>query len=456
MSLEIARRVGGKWDKRRPLPVLLPNGEKIYTDGKMETAVSLAGWTGSQTVWAVDLKGYDVVLGNDFLSRHDPLISFPTRRMWLTNGKGKHHIQAVDSRAVCTKVEGSLNLLSKKEARKLLRDERTECLLFCAREIKKVERPTKGRLAKLLAKYADVFPEELPKQLPPERAFSHHIDTGSAAPVNINAYPLSYEKLEELRRQVKDLLDKGLIKTSASPWGFPVVFVKKPGGAWRMCIDYRALNELTAKNGYPLPRIQDLLEIVGRAKYLSKIDLASGYWQVRMADGSVQKTAFNTIWGKYEWLAMPFGLCNAPATFQTLMNETLRPHLGKIVVVYLDDILIFSDTEDEHYEHLEEVLKCLKEQRLYAKPKKCIFVTTELEFCGHIIGNGEVRPVPAKLEAITGWPKPTNVSEVRRFLGLATYYRRFVRGFSKIAAPLHDLTKEADEELRKKKFRPIN
>jgi hypothetical protein len=210
------------------------------------------------------------------------------------------------------------------------------------------------------------------------------------------------------------------------------------------------------QNGYPLPRIQDLLEIVGRARYLSKIDLASGYWQVRMGDGSVQKTAFNTIWGKYEWRAMPFGLCNAPATFQTLMNETLRPYLGIFGVVYLDDILIFSNTEEEHFEHLEKVLACLRKQKLYAKPKKCVFATKELEFCGHIIGDGKVRAIPTKLNAIMDWPRPTNVNEVRRFLGLATYYRRFVRGFAKIAGPLHELTKEADEELRKKKFRPIN
>ncbi|KAG0153432.1 hypothetical protein PDIDSM_5285 [Penicillium digitatum] len=174
-----------------------------------------------------------------------------------------------------------------------------------------------------------------------------------------------------------------------------------------------------------------------------------------MADDAVPKTAFNTVWGKYEWRAMPFGLCNAPATFQTLMNETLRPYLGRSVVVYLDDILVYSQTLDEHYTHLEEVLQCLRTQKLYAKPKKCVFVTKELEFCGHIIGTGKVQAVAMKLEVIKDWPRPTNVNEVRRFLGLATYYRRFVKDFAKIAVALHNLTKEADEELRKRKFRPI-
>ncbi|KAG0152675.1 hypothetical protein PDIDSM_2480 [Penicillium digitatum] len=145
----------------------------------------------------------------------------------------------------------------------------------------------------------------------------------------------------------------------------------------------------------------------------------------------------------------------APATFQTLMNETLRPYLGKSVVVYLDDILVYSQTLDEQYTHLEEVLQCLRTQKLYAKPKKCVFVTKELEFCGHIIGDGKVQAVAMKLEVIKDWPRPTNVNEVRRFLGLATYYRRFVKDFAKIAVALHNLTKEADEELRKQKFRPI-
>lgn len=456
VSMKTARRLGGGWDKRKSLPVSLPNGETMYTQGTMNLVVRLGKWTGVKTVWAVDVEGYDVVLGNDFLCLHDPHVSFPAKRMWLTDQSGKHEVRAVDCRVLEGEEKGTLNLMSKKEVRRALGDENTEYAVFYATSCEDLSSPTSDpRLAKLLEKFADVFPNDLPRELPPERSFVHRIDTGDAHPVNMNAYPLSHEKLEELQKQVKDLLDRGLIQVSSSPWGFPVVFVKKPEGAWRMCIDYRGLNELTAKNGYPIPRIQDLLDIVGQAKYLSKIDLAAGYWQVRMASDAVPKTAFNTIWGKYEWRAMPFGLCNAPATFQTLMNETLRPYLGKSVVVYLDDILVYSKTLEEHYAHLEEVLQCLRAQKLYAKPKKCVFVTKELEFCGHIIGNGQVKAVTMKLDVIKEWPRPKNVNEVRRFVGLATYYRRFVKDFAKIAVALHDLTKEADEELRKKKFRPI-
>lgn len=456
VSLTTARRLGGKWDKRRSLPVALPNGETLHTRGTMELVICLGKWTGKKVVWAVDMEGYDVVLGNDFLCTHDPHVSFPTRRIWLTDHRGEHEVQAIDSRVLGGEEKGTLNLLSKKDVRRALKDKNTEYAVFYAAKSEGLDHTTNDpRLAKLLGKYADVFADDLPNKLPPKRDIVHHIDTGTADPVNVNAYPLSHEKLEELRKQVKDLLDRGLIQVSASPWGFPVVFVKKPEGAWRMCIDYRALNELTAKNGYPIPRIQDLLDIVGQARYLSKIDLVAGYWQVRMAKEATPKTAFNTIWGKYEWRAMPFGLCNAPATFQTLMNETLRPYLGKSVVVYLDDILVYSKTLEEHYTHLEEVLQCLRKQKLYAKPKKCVFITKELEFCGHVIGDGKVHAVTMKLDVIKEWPRPTNVNEVRRFLGLATYYRRFVKDFAKIAVALHNLTKEADEELRKQKFRPI-
>lgn len=222
-----------------------------------------------------------------------------------------------------------------------------------------------------------------------------------------------------------------------------------------MCIDYRALNNVTRKNGYPLPRIQELLDLVGRSKYLTKLDLASGYWQLRMDKDSVQKTAFNTIWGKYEWLGMPFGLCNAPATFQNLMNDTLRPILGKSVVVYLDDILVFSDTAEDHYRHLREVLEQLRKAQLYTKPSKCIFAQDKLEFCGHIVGSGSVEPVRAKVDLVRDWPVPKTAHDVRQFLGLASYYRRFVKGFASIAAPLHDLLKESDEVQRKKKFRKV-
>ena len=215
------------------------------------------------------------------------------------------------------------------------------------------------------------------------------------------------------------------------------------------------LNKLTRKDAYSLPRIQDYLDNIGKSKRLSKIDLTSGYWQIHVQELSIPKTAFNTRSGKYEFIAMPFGLCNAPATFQRIMNDALRDFLGKFVIVYLDDIVIYSDSDLEHESHLQQVFEALEKHDLFAKPSKCTIGATEIEFCAHIISQGKVRPIPTKVRAILDWPRPRNVHEVRQFLGLVGYYRRYIAGFSRIAAPLSDLLVEADSELRKKKFRSI-
>lgn len=221
-------------------------------------------------------------------------------------------------------------------------------------------------LRKLIHRYQKVFRDSLPENLPPQRDVEHAIETGDAKPVNINAYPLSKTHMDEQVKPVTDLLDKELIWDSASPWGFPVLFVKKPVG-WRMCIDYRALNAVTEKNGYPLPRIQECLDRLGTSVYLTKIDLTSGYWQIRVKEDHIPKMAFNTRYGKFEFTAMPFGLTNAPATFQSMMNNILRPYLDKFAIVYLDDIVIYSKTKEEYLEHVEKVLKALSDHRLYAK-----------------------------------------------------------------------------------------
>ncbi|OQD73316.1 hypothetical protein PENANT_c212G08917, partial [Penicillium antarcticum] len=430
----------------------------------VQTPIQIGGWKGRIKVWILDLEDFDFVLGRDFLRTNNPRIDWVSSRMDLIDRQRVMHSVydlGTPFRELETNEDPRLNLIPAKKARQTLRKKGTEAFLMIVRERKdptlsdEVPQHSNPRVQGILERYRSVFRTSLPETLPPKRDTEHRVDTGEAPPMNINAYPLSTEKLDEQTRQVESLLKKGLIQPSSSPWGFPVIFVKKPNDAWRMCIDYRALNQRTVKNGYPLPRIQDQLDIVGRAKILTKIDLASGYWQIRMAADSVQKTAFNTIWGKYEWLAMPFGLCNAPATFQGIMNETLRPLLGKNVVVYLDDILVYSETIEEHYQHLENVLSLLQREQLYAQPSKCEIAVERLEFCGHVIGGGEVRPVPEKVEVIRSWPRPRNVHEVRQFLGLATYYRRYVHGFATIAAPLHELLKESDAELRKQRFRRI-
>lgn len=206
-----------------------------------------------------------------------------------------------------------------------------------------------------------------------------------------------------------------------------------------MCIDYRALNKITIKNRYPLPRIDDLLDQLKEAVYFSKLDLRSGYHQVRVAEKDAWKTSFKTKQGLYEWLVMPFGLTNAPTTFMRVMNDVLRPFIDDFVIVYLDDILVFSKTWEEHLKHVNQTLDVLKRENLYVKLSKCEFGKTSLNYLGHSVGAGELKIDPSKVEVIVNWPKPKSTTEVRSFLGATQYWRKFIANFSLIAAPLHAL-----------------
>ena len=298
-------------------------------------------------------------------------------------------------------------------------------------------------VANLLQDYVDVFPPEIPPGLPPMRGIEHKIDLipGASLP-NRAAYRANPEETKEIQRQVQDLLDRGYIRESLSPCSVPVLLVPKKDGTWRMCVDCRAINNITIRYRYPIPRLDDMLDELSGAVIFSKIDLRSGYHQIRMALGDEWKTAFKTKFGLYEWLVMPFGLTNAPSTFMRLMHEVLRSFIGKFVVVYFDDILIYSKSHDEHLEHLRAVFNVLREARLFANLEKCTFCTDRVSFLGYVVTSQGIEVDEAKIVAITSWPTPTTVTQVRSFLGLAGFYRRFVRDFSTIAAPLHELTKK--------------
>ena len=287
-----------------------------------------------------------------------------------------------------------------------------------------------------------MFKDKLPIGPPPEREVVHSIEVQPGSePTYRTPYRLRPAEQDELEEQVRDLLAQGFIRPSQSPYGAPVLFVPKKDGRWRMCIDYRALNRQTVKDRYPLPRIDTLLDRLGRAKVFSKLDLASGYHQIAMDDSSIYRTAFTTSLGQWEFLVMPFGLCNAPATFQRLMNQVFATEINQFILVYLDDILIFSESVEEHWEHLRMALGRLREARLYGRVHKCEFLKSRVEYLGYEVSEKGVHASPEKVKAVVNWPRPQSVHDVRSFLGLASYYRRFIHGFSQIAGPLTELTR---------------
>lgn len=251
----------------------------------------------------------------------------------------------------------------------------------------------------IMSKYKDVFPDNLPRMLPPKRTIDHEIQLElNHTPPSRPTYRLSPPEMDELKKQLAELTEQGFIRPSVSPYGAPILFVRKKDGTLRMCVNYRALNKLTIKNKYPLPRIDELLDRLHGATFFSKLDLMSGYYQVRIADQDVHKTAFRTRYGHYEFLVLPFGLTNAPATFMRLMNDVFRAYLDESVIIYLDDILVYSKSLEEHKTHLHQVLDALRKNQLCAKASKCAFFQTKVDFLGHVVSGNGIQPDPRRLK----------------------------------------------------------
>jgi len=294
----------------------------------------------------------------------------------------------------------------------------------------------------------DVFSPKEAEKLPPHRPHDHDIRLleGKTPPFG-PLYPMSREELNALKEWLEENLRKGFVRPSSSPAASPVLFVKKPDGGLRFCVDYRGLNNVSVKDRYPLPLVKESLNNLKGMKYFSKVDIIAAFNNVRIKEGQEYLTAFRTRFGLYESLVMPFGLSGAPATFQRFINDTLRSYLDVFCTAYLDDILIYSRTRGEHVKHLRLVLAALREAGLYAKIQKCEFFKEETTFLGVIVGREGIRMDPGKVQTIREWETPSCLTDVQAFIGFSNFYRRFIRDFSKIIAPLVALTRKGTKFL---------
>ena len=455
--------------------IQLADGTIVSAAGRVTVQYSLAAAKGppipfNSTFTVTSLQGsFDLILGVGWLSQHDVAAGWRSRTIEvreLGGSKVSHLIQPLEVLEPEPRRSSpeQLATISSKQMRKDLRRGQVEELYAVIvqpqsdsgeklADARVPSTATSGQacaatvtaedpnVANLLQEYADVFPDKLPNTLPPARGVEHAIELkpGSRPPP---VRPLRQQSAKD-SAVIDEFIQKGLasgqLQPSHSPYGSMLVIVKKKDGTPRVCVDYRALNEQTVKNKYPLPLMDELFDRVQGARYFSSIDLRDGFFQILMRKEDREKTAFRTRFGSYEYTVLPMGLCNSPSTFMQMMNDSLFD-LRAFVLCFLDDILIFSRTREEHLQHIRRVLQRLREKKLYGKLSKCEFMRSEVGFLGHRIGADGLCVAPDKVDAVKSWPTPRNPHDVRSFLGLAGFYRRFVQNFSKLALPLTELT----------------
>lgn len=400
------------------------------------------GYRSSVTLHVIEGLSEDIILGKDWLEREDPRIGWRDNTLTF---KGAHTVVGLpEAQVQSVRSHGKLSyLVSRDTVYDMKKEIGAELFLMNVHPALPESEQLGGTLDRavqsLIDKWRGVFAR--PSGVPPERSVKHQIPLHSGFhPTARSAYRMSALELQEIKKQLAELVDLGFVRPSTSSFSSPVLLVKKPDGSFRMCVDYRSVNAATHKNSYPLPRVDELFEQLTGAQYFSKLDLHSGYWQIEVDEADRHKTAFITRYGLYEWNVMPFGLSGAPATFQRAMNDLFRDLLDKGVVVYLDDVLIYAPDAPSHLHLLDTVLQRLHDNHYFAKLPKCEFMRQQVIFLGHVVSNDGIRPVHDKVEAVRKWPRPQNKQEVRSFLGLCSYYRRYIPRFASIASPLNDLT----------------
>jgi hypothetical protein len=398
--------------KSTPIQIDSVDGKVRADSICLNVSVEIRGIAFPANLVVMGTQGIDVILGMNWLDKYQAIISCDNRTIKLVSPLGEEVVAELVSpeprKGGCHQMA-----IDSKEADSL-------------------------EIIKVVSEFPDVFPKDLPS-MPPERKVEFAIELPGTTPISKRAYRVSGPELVELKKQIDELSEKGYIRPSTSPWAAPVLFVEKKDGTRRMCIDYRALNEVTIKNKYPLPRIEDLFDQLRGPSVFSKIDLRSSYHQLRIPPSDIPKTTFITKYGLYEFTAMFFDLTNAPTFFMNLMNSVFMDYLDKFVVVFIDDILIYSQSEEEHVDHLKMVLQRLREHQLFAKLSKCEFWIDKVLFLGHIINKDGLAMDPKKVADILNWKAPIDARGIKSFIGMAGYYRRFIKGFSKIAKPMTTL-----------------
>ena len=441
-----------------PYSVAWVNKTSIHVTHKCLVPIHLEGY--EESIWC-NVHPMDVshiLLGRPWLydrsvthyGRHNTYVfTHNGKKITLLPSRPRETVKSdAKANSVPTQPIKSLHFLKRKEFETCALESKVVYMLV-AREVRDIHELSgieiPSDVQQILDEFVNIMPSELPEGLPPLRDIQHAIDfiPGSSLP-NLPHYRMNPSEQIEMRRQVDELLRKGFVRESLSPCAVPALFTPKADGSLRMCCDSRAINKITVKYRFPIPRLDDMLDMIVGAQYFTKIDLRSGYHQIRVREGDEWKTAFKTADGLYEWLVLPFGLSNAPSTFMRVMNQVLRPVIGRFVVVYFDDILIYSPTREEHLSHLHQVLTLLLNEKLYVNLKKCSFVQHSVIFLGFVVSKDGVSADPEKVKAIREWPEPSTIHEVRSFHGLATFYRRFIRGFSTIMAPITDSMKKGE------------
>jgi Reverse transcriptase (RNA-dependent DNA polymerase)/RNase H-like domain found in reverse transcriptase/Aspartyl protease len=431
----------------------LANGSSVPVAGVLDVKLRLGELTHKTRVTVVELNGvHDLVLGRTLFQELKAVLDFGESTCTFKKGTKK-----VTLKAHVPKGQPQSRVLSAKQFMRASKGQQVYlCVVKSSGELSVDEQldadtatevpkgPLEPWVSELLDEYASIFSTGTFPDKPAARAVPH------AIPLLPNSQPtfrpmlrLSPKELGVLKEYVAELLEKGLIRPSTSPYGASAIFVPKPDGTLRVCIDYRAINKITVKNKYPLPRIDDLLDKLSGAKYFSSLDLQTGFHQVPIQEVDIEKTAFRTPFGHFEWTVLPLGLCNSAPTFQMVMNNTFKEYVDKSVLVYMDDILVFSKTEEEHKVHLRQVLERLRECNFKLRLKKCSFSHTQLKYVGHIVSEEGITADPAKTSTVEDWPTPSSVSEVRQFTGFANYFRKYIKAYSAMASPLTNLTRKS-------------